>query len=209
MLVVIQRVTFGDVTAAEPIPFSTTQQPDPTLAKGSTVVTRPGVPGTQSVVYRVTYLDGLPTTKVIASQTVVAAAQPQLERVGTFVAPGTPPSSPKKVTSPPPPAKTTSAAPPPPAPSTTSAPPPVSTPPGTALNWDALAQCESGGNWAINTGNGYYGGLQFSASTWISNGGGAYAPTANLATKAQQIAIATKLYAARGSSPWPTCGKYL
>jgi uncharacterized protein YabE (DUF348 family) len=77
------------------------------------------------------------------------------------------------------------------------------------LNWDAVAKCESGGNWSINTGNGYYGGLQFNYSTWLSNGGGAYAPRADLATRDQQIAIATKLYQARGSSPWPVCGKRL
>jgi uncharacterized protein YabE (DUF348 family) len=77
------------------------------------------------------------------------------------------------------------------------------------LNWDGVANCESGGNWHINTGNGFYGGLQFDRGTWISNGGGAYAPTANLATKAEQIAIATKVYDARGSSPWPVCGRYL
>jgi resuscitation-promoting factor RpfB len=77
------------------------------------------------------------------------------------------------------------------------------------LNWDAVAACESGGNWAINTGNGYYGGLQFNISTWMSNGGGAYAARPDLATKDQQIAIATKLYQARGSSPWPVCGKRL
>jgi len=77
------------------------------------------------------------------------------------------------------------------------------------LNWDAVAACESGGNWADNTGNGYYGGLQFNNSTWLSNGGGAYAPRADLATKDQQIAIATKLYQSRGSAPWPVCGKRL
>jgi hypothetical protein len=77
------------------------------------------------------------------------------------------------------------------------------------LNWDAVAQCESGGNWHINTGNGFYGGLQFDYGTWLSNGGGAYAPRADLATREQQIAIANKLYAARGSSPWPVCGQYL
>ena len=75
--------------------------------------------------------------------------------------------------------------------------------------WDRVANCESGGNWHINTGNGYYGGLQFNASTWLSNGGGAYAPRADLASREQQIAIATKLYNARGSSPWPVCGKRL
>lgn len=77
------------------------------------------------------------------------------------------------------------------------------------LNWDAVAACESGGNWSINTGNGYYGGLQFNQSTWISNGGGAYAPRADLATRDQQIAVATALYNARGSSPWPVCGANL
>jgi len=77
------------------------------------------------------------------------------------------------------------------------------------LNWDAVAQCESGGNWHINTGNGFYGGLQFDYGTWLSNGGGAYAPRADLATREQQIAIATKVYNARGSSPWPVCGANL
>jgi len=77
------------------------------------------------------------------------------------------------------------------------------------LNWDAVANCESGGNWHINTGNGFYGGLQFSYSTWLSNGGGAYASRADLATREEQIAVATKLYNASGSSPWPVCGQYL
>ncbi len=77
------------------------------------------------------------------------------------------------------------------------------------LNWDAVANCESGGNWHINTGNGYYGGLQFSYSTWLSNGGGAYAERADLASREQQIAVANRLYAARGSAPWPVCGQYL
>jgi LysM repeat protein len=75
------------------------------------------------------------------------------------------------------------------------------------VNWDVVAKCESGGRWHINTGNGYYGGLQFSRSTWKANGGGKYAPTADKASKAEQIAIANKLYSKRGLSPWPTCGK--
>ncbi|MFE5820047.1 transglycosylase family protein [Streptomyces sp. NPDC056479] len=71
--------------------------------------------------------------------------------------------------------------------------------------WDRIAQCESGGNWHINTGNGYYGGLQFSASTWRAYGGTAYAPTADQATRAQQIAVATKVQRAQGWGAWPTC----
>ena len=82
-------------------------------------------------------------------------------------------------------------------------------PKSSGLDWDAVAQCESGGNWHINTGNGFYGGLQFDYGTWLSNGGGAYAPRADLATREQQIAIATKVYDARGSSPWPVCGANL
>ena len=75
--------------------------------------------------------------------------------------------------------------------------------------WDRLAQCESGGNWRINTGNGYYGGLQFSASTWRAFGGGAYAPRADQATRAQQIAIAEKTLATQGWGAWPACSRKL
>jgi LysM repeat protein len=71
--------------------------------------------------------------------------------------------------------------------------------------WDRIAQCESGGNWHINTGNGYYGGLQFSAGTWRAYGGTAYAATADKASKAQQIAVATKVQRAQGWGAWPTC----
>ena len=71
--------------------------------------------------------------------------------------------------------------------------------------WDALAQCESSGNWAINTGNGHYGGVQFDASTWRAYGGGAYAPRADLATRSEQIAIAEKTLAAQGWGAWPAC----
>jgi hypothetical protein len=79
-----------------------------------------------------------------------------------------------------------------------------------STTWDALAQCESGGNWSINTGNGYYGGLQFSASTWQAYGGGAYASTADQATREQQIAIAEKLRAATGGyGSWPACSQSL
>ncbi|MGW4871218.1 transglycosylase family protein [Streptomyces chartreusis] len=76
----------------------------------------------------------------------------------------------------------------------------------TASEWDAVAQCEAGGNWSINTGNGYYGGLQFSASTWAAYGGTQYAATADQATKAQQIAIGEKVLAGQGKGAWPNCG---
>ncbi len=76
----------------------------------------------------------------------------------------------------------------------------------TYAEWDRVAQCESGGNWGINTGNGYHGGLQFAPSTWAAYGGTQYAPTANQATREQQIAIAEKVLAGQGKGAWPTCG---
>ncbi|MES9510133.1 transglycosylase family protein [Streptomyces sp. NPDC000609] len=72
--------------------------------------------------------------------------------------------------------------------------------------WDAVAQCESGGNWSINTGNGYYGGLQFSQSSWAAAGGTQYAPRADLATKAQQIATAERLLDMQGPGAWGCAG---
>ncbi|WP_042403505.1 transglycosylase family protein [Streptacidiphilus carbonis] len=72
--------------------------------------------------------------------------------------------------------------------------------------WDKVASCESGGDWSINTGNGYYGGLQFSASTWSAYGGSQYASTADHATKGQQISIAEKVLASQGPGAWPVCG---
>ncbi len=75
----------------------------------------------------------------------------------------------------------------------------------TSSDWERVAACESGGNWSINTGNGYYGGVQFSASTWLGYGGGGYAPTANLASESQQIAIANRVLAAQGWGAWPVC----
>jgi resuscitation-promoting factor RpfB len=83
-------------------------------------------------------------------------------------------------------------------------------PSGDSSVWDSLAQCESGGNWAINTGNGYYGGLQFNLGTWQSYGGGAYAAYPHEASREQQIAIATKLRDASGGyGAWPACAASL
>ena len=79
----------------------------------------------------------------------------------------------------------------------------------TDAEWDQVARCESGGNWAINTGNGYHGGLQFSPSTWTSHGGGEFAPAAHLATKEEQIAVAERVLASQGKGAWPTCGRVL
>ena len=73
--------------------------------------------------------------------------------------------------------------------------------------WDRVAQCESGGNWKINTGNGFYGGVQFAAGTWKAYGGNTYASQAHLATKAEQIAIARRVLAGQGPGAWPVCSR--
>ncbi|MBH0775667.1 transglycosylase family protein [Nocardia bovistercoris] len=73
-------------------------------------------------------------------------------------------------------------------------------------DWDGVAQCESGGNWGINTGNGYYGGLQFSQSTWSANGGHG---SAHNASKEEQIRVAENVLNTQGAGAWPVCGQYL
>lgn len=85
--------------------------------------------------------------------------------------------------------------------------PPWSPPAAVRSVWDELATCESGQRWSIATGNGFFGGLQFDRQTWLDYGGGAYAPTANLASRVQQIAVAERVHAARGFQPWPACSR--
>jgi uncharacterized protein YabE (DUF348 family) len=180
--ITVQRVTHGQVTSAVAVPFATTNQSDPTMTTGTSSVVTKGKAGSAQVTYDVVYVDGVASGQTQLTSTQTVAPVTQVVKVGTKAKPVVAVAAPAATST------------------------PVST---SGLNWDAVAACESGGNWAINTGNGYYGGLQFNISTWISNGGGAYAPRADLASRAQQIAVATTLYNARGSSPWPVCGKRL
>ncbi|WP_242657646.1 transglycosylase family protein, partial [Mycobacterium intracellulare] len=73
-----------------------------------------------------------------------------------------------------------------------------------SVNWDAIAQCESGGNWSISTGNGYAGGLQFTPSTWRANGGSG-SPSG--ATREEQIRVAENVLHSQGIGAWPVCGR--
>ena len=99
-----------------------------------------------------------------------------------------------------------------PTPAPAAAVPPPAAPPvtysGTSV-WDDLAECESGGNWAINTGNGYYGGLQFSYATWHGYGGAEFADYPHQASREEQITVAERLRAERGYAPWPACSAEL
>jgi uncharacterized protein YabE (DUF348 family) len=178
--IVLQRVRTKFVTEHKSIGYPVTRKTDSSMYENQTKVVKSGHQGAKAVTYKLVFVDGKLAHKTFVSRKITEQPKTQVEKVGTKHRPQ---------------------------PKHTSPPPPTSS--GNGLNWDAVANCESGGNWHINTGNGFYGGLQFSASTWISQGGGAYASRADLASREQQIAIATKLYNQSGSSPWPVCGQYL
>jgi hypothetical protein len=82
----------------------------------------------------------------------------------------------------------------------------LSTATASAHNWDAVAQCESSGNWSTNTGNGFSGGLQFTQSTWEANGGSG---SPSSASREEQIRVAENVLATQGPGAWPVCGAYL
>jgi hypothetical protein len=154
----------------------------------------PATPARADVVDR----GGLLTARSLSSMAAVSSGSESL----SFAPMPTPASAPMQAVFQPIAAAAPTA---PPAPA---APAPVVTYDGGTV-WDQLAQCESGGNWAINTGNGYYGGLQFSYGTWLGYGGGEFTEYAHLATREQQIIVAERLHAARGFSPWPACSAKL
>ncbi|HRW17493.1 MAG TPA: ubiquitin-like domain-containing protein [Dermatophilaceae bacterium] len=184
LAVAVARVSKKTTTQTVAVPFQTVKQDDATLTKGTTKVKTPGVAGTRTVTYVEVWVDGKLESRSEAGNEVTKAATDKVLLVGTKAAPVAPAAAPAA-----------------PAPSAGN----VS---GAGINlanaamWDRIAQCESGGRWNINTGNGYYGGLQFSYSTWLSNGGADFAPRADLASREQQITVANRLYAARGLQPW-------
>jgi len=197
MRVTLTRIRTTDVAQDQPVAVPEQRVEDPTLERGATTVRNPGTPGVQSVTFRVTTTNGAESARQQVSVTVTRPAQPTVIAVGTKDPPPPPP--------PPPPSPT------PASPATASAATASPAAPSVAGGsvWDRLAQCESGGNWAINTGNGFYGGVQFDRGTWLSNGGGTYAPIASEASREQQIVVAERVRSARGFSPWPSCAAKL
>jgi resuscitation-promoting factor RpfB len=171
--VAIARVTQKSVTTTETVGFTTQRRNDATMYTGDSKTLTAGQQGQMVVTRLQTWVNGKLESSRPSSSHVTTAAVTQVVAVGTQARP-------------------VQAA-------------PVSVSGGSTANagmWDRIAQCESGGNWAINTGNGYYGGLQFDSQTWLGNGGGQYAPQANLASRTQQIAVANTVYAQRGLAPW-------
>jgi uncharacterized protein YabE (DUF348 family) len=177
--ITVQRVTVETETVKADLDFSVTEKKDSDLEKGTQKVATEGKPGSVERVVESVYIDGKLHEQNVLSEKVLTAAVDEVVLIGTM--------EPEPEPEPDPPADS-----------------------GDNVDggvWDALAECESGGNWSINTGNGYYGGLQFSLGTWQAFGGSGY-PHEN--SKAEQIRIAEKVRDARGGyGDWPACASKL
>ncbi len=186
LAVAVARVSEKTSTGTASIAPGTVRNEDANLFQGQTQVVTPGEAGQRTITYQETWVDGQLESRAEVSSEVTKAATDRVIAVGTKARPAASPPAP-------------AAAPAPAAPSGAS---------GAGLNlanagmWDRIAQCESGGNWHINTGNGYYGGLQFASGTWLSNGGADFASRADLASREEQITVANRLYAKAGLGPW-------
>ena len=177
------------------IPFKKTSVKTSKLNKGTSKITTKGVPGVQRETWTEVYEDGALVSSELAESVVSKQPVHQVTAVGTYVKPA-PKPEPKKTTS------SSSGS------STSSSSTSTSSSSGAGINlarasmWDSIAQCESSGNWSINTGNGYYGGLQFNLATWRSVDGQDFAVYPHQASRAEQITVANRLYAIRGLQPW-------
>jgi uncharacterized protein YabE (DUF348 family) len=180
----VARVKLKGVSSVQSIRFGTSRRADADLYKGTTKTLKEGKQGRRVVSTVQTWVNGKLESSKVRSSRVANAPVAHVVAIGTK-------SRPVKAA---------------PAPAALSA--PSSSGGGSTVNsgmWDRIAKCESGNNWSTNTGNGYYGGLQFDNQTWLGAGGGQFAPRADLASREQQIAIANKVYADRGLQPWQ-CG---
>jgi uncharacterized protein YabE (DUF348 family) len=182
LAIAVQRVTAKTIKTTVAIPAPVTRTSDSSLYVGQTKVVKAGAAGAKVVTYRVVWVDGKVESRKTTGAAVTQRAVARVLAVGTKARPAPAPTS-----TPTPDAGNTSGA-------------------GINLSnaamWDRIAECESGGNWSINTGNGYYGGLQFATASWLANGGDDFAPRADLASREEQITIANRYYAKAGLSPW-------
>jgi uncharacterized protein YabE (DUF348 family) len=207
LVITVTRVAKTSVVEEAEVAQPADQQvEDSSLEAGSTTVTQQGSAGKDQVTYEVTTTNGAETAKTEVSRTALSPAQATVIAVGTKAAPVAAASSSSSSNASSSNSSSSSSAGSSESASTGSgsSSAPVSSG-SSGVNWDGIANCESTNNWSINTGNGYYGGLQFDISTWNSAGGSAYASRPDLASREQQIAVAENLYADRGTSPW-ACG---
>jgi resuscitation-promoting factor RpfB len=192
--VAVERFTTKDAKRTEAVGYSTTKKRSADLYTGQTKVATKGVAGVRTITERRTLKDGKVVSTKVISSVVTKKPVTAVVLVGTKQRPAPAPRTATTSTT----TKRTTT-------TTTSGGGSTS---GAGINlaraamWDSIAQCESGGNWSINTGNGYYGGLQFLTSTWLSSGGGDFAPRADLASRAEQITVANRYYAKAGLGPW-------
>ena len=186
--IAVLRVSATQVKSTDAIAAPVTRKNDSSLYKGQSKVLKAGSTGAKVTTWRVTKVDGKVESKKKLTTVVADPAVAKVIAVGTKSRPVA--AAPSAPSAPSAPAGNTS---------------------GAGLNlsnaamWDRIAQCESTGNWSINTGNGYYGGLQFDIRTWLGAGGGDFASRADLASRAEQITVANRVYASRGLQPWG-CG---
>jgi uncharacterized protein YabE (DUF348 family) len=177
--IAVARVSTATVKTTVPIAAPVSRKSDSSLFKGQSKVVQNGADGAKVATWRVTKIDGKVKSKKWLTSVVTQRPVTRVIAVGTKARP--------VATPPPPSAGNTSGA-------------------GINLSnaamWDRIAQCESTGNWSINTGNGYYGGLQFDLRTWLGAGGGDFASRPDLASREEQITVANRVYADRGLSPW-------
>lgn len=217
MTIRVDQVNRKGATRTESIPFETVTKEDSSLYEGQTKVKTEGKAGTRTSTYSLTYKNG---KQVWNKRTGTSVTQPPVDEVvlkGTKSKPAPKPkpkptstsSSRSSAES----ASRSSSRTPAPAPSSSSSSSSSGgssggSSSGAGLNtanaamWDRIAQCESTGNWSINSGNGYYGGLQFDIQTWLGAGGGDFAPRADQATREEQITVANRVKADRGLQPW-------
>ncbi|MDT0213236.1 transglycosylase family protein [Rothia sp. ARF10] len=181
LVIAVQRVSQQKLTTTQRIAHATTTKKDASLLEGTRKVLTKGKDGSRSFQVLRTLVDGKPAGDKILSRTVTANPVTEVVAVGTKEKPE---------------------------PTTTPSTRDAGNTSGAGINlanaamWDRIAECESSGNWSINTGNGYYGGLQFDIRTWLGAGGGDFASRADLASRAEQITVANRVYADRGLQPW-------
>jgi resuscitation-promoting factor RpfB len=180
------KVEVRKVTQKKEVTHSVVRKNSDILAKGTTKVDVDGRDGVRTIVIRETRHNGKVKDRKKLSSTITTAPVTEVILVGTKVPESKPKPSPEATT--------------PKKPSSSSSPSTSSTPSGSV--WDRLAECESGGNWSINTGNGFYGGLQFSLSTWRAYGG---TGMPHEASREEQIAVAERVQDGQGWGAWPAC----
>ncbi|WP_306512230.1 resuscitation-promoting factor [Janibacter hoylei] len=219
MTIRVDEMDARSTQRTEAVPFRTIVKKDASLTVGTTKVEREGVAGERRSTYRDTVRNGKVVSSERTSSKITKQPVHKVVIEGTKAKPApkpAPTSTPKSSTPKSSSSSSSSSTPKSASSSSSSTPKSTSTPTSEptksssssgldtsrAAMWDRIAQCESTGNWSINTGNGYYGGLQFDSRTWLGSGGGDFAPRADLATREEQITVANRVYAQRGLQPW-------